>query len=90
VLAQHPAYIAPIGAKSSFSVWFYRDVAPTALAPKIRGRLGDRLKLELRTVTGVQRGRRDISVESRGPGIQSHGGAAYSEHQYNVLLINVL
>ncbi len=80
VLAQHPEYAAPIGAKSSFSVWFYRDAAPTALPAKIGGRLG----------AAVQRRRRDISVESRGPEIQSPGGAAYFEHQHNVLLINVL
>ena len=40
VLGQRPEYVAPTGAKSSFSVWFYRDAAPTALPAKIRGRLG--------------------------------------------------
>jgi hypothetical protein len=40
VLAQHPKYVAPIGAKSSFSLWFYKEAAPTALRAKIGGRLG--------------------------------------------------
>ncbi len=40
MLAQHPEYAAPIGAKSSSSVWLYKNAAPTALPAKIRGRLG--------------------------------------------------
>jgi hypothetical protein len=68
VLAQHPEYVAPIGAKSSFSLWFYKDAAPTALRAKIGGRLG----------AAAQRRRRGISVEPRGAEIQSPSGAACS------------
>jgi hypothetical protein len=68
---------------------------------KIGRGLGDRLKPELQTVTAlpakigrrlgaaVQRRRRDLYVVSRESEIQSPGGAAYSEHQHKVLLINV-
>ena len=80
VLAQHSEYVAPIGAKSSFSLWFYKEAAPTALRAKLGGRLG----------AAAQRRRRGISEEPRGPEIQSPSGAAYSEHQHNVLLINDL
>jgi hypothetical protein len=78
VMAQHPEYVAPVGAKSSFSVWFYKGAAPTALRAKIGGRHG----------AAAQRRRRGISVEPRGPEIQSPSRAAYSEHQHNALLIN--
>jgi hypothetical protein len=80
VLARHPEYVAPIGAKSFFSLGFYKEAAPTALRAKIGGGLG----------AASQRRRRGISVEPRGPEIQSPSGAAYSEHQHNVLLINDL
>ena len=78
VLAQHPEYVAPIGAKSSFSPRFYKDAAPTALRARIGGRLG----------AAAQRRRRGISVEPTGPEIQSPCGAAYSEHPHNVLSTN--
>jgi len=55
VMAQHPEYVAPVGAKSSFSVWFYKGAAPTALRAKIGGRHG----------AAAQRRRRGISVEPR-------------------------
>ena len=80
VLAQHPKYVAPIGAKSSFLLWFYKEAAPTALRAKIGGGLG----------AAAQRRRRGISVEPRGPEIQSPSGAAYSEHPHNIMLINDL
>jgi hypothetical protein len=80
VLAQHPEYVAPLGAKSSFLLWFYKEAAPTALRAKIGGGLG----------AASQRRRRGISVEPRVPEIQSPSGAAYSEHQHNVLLIKDL
>jgi hypothetical protein len=79
VVAQHPEYVAPIGAKSSFSLCFYKEAAPRALRAKIGGRLG-----------AAQRRRRGISVEPRGPEIQSPSGAAYSEHPHNIMLINDL
>ena len=71
-------YVAPIGAKPSFALWFYKEAAPTALRAKIGGRLG----------AAAQRRRRGISVEPKGPEIQSPSGAAYSEHQHNVLSTN--
>jgi hypothetical protein len=55
VLAQHSEYVAPIGAKSSFSLWLYKDAAPTAPRLKIAGGLG----------AAAQRRRRDIYVEPK-------------------------
>ena len=54
--------------------------APTALRAKIGGTLG----------AAAQRRRRGMSVEPRGPEIQSPRRAAYSEHQHNALSINDL